>query len=72
VDKEPFYKTLNNYRIVPRILVAGYSYLMYEVSNWFMLLVDPTGTQATFVSVLVGASAAVFGLYTMSGTNNAK
>ncbi len=62
----PLHGAINNYRVVPRLLVGGYSYLLYDVSHWFMSLTAPTSTQATFVSVLVGASAAVFGLYTNS------
>ena len=67
MEKTPFHQTLNNYRVVPRLLVLGYAWLMYDVSYWFMVLQDPTGTQAAFVSTLVGVSAAVFGLYTNSG-----
>ena len=63
----PIYELLNKYRVIPRFLVVGYSYLLYEVSYWFMGLVDPTGTQAAFVSTMVGISAAIFGLYTNSG-----
>ena len=64
------HKTLNNYRLIPRILILGYSWLLYDVSLWFMSLSDPSGTQAAFVSTMVGASAAFFGLYTRSGNGN--
>lgn len=57
----------NKWRIVPRLMIAGYGYLLWDISQWFMSLSDPTGAQAAFVSTLVGASAAVFGLYTNSG-----
>jgi len=30
---------------------------------WFMTLPDPTNAQSAFVSVIVGAGAAWFGLY---------
>ena len=36
--------------------------------NWFMGLPDPNNAQAGFVSVIVGAGAAWFGLYVNSGT----
>lgn len=55
------------WRVVPRILVALYCYLLYTTSLWFMGLVDPSGTQAAFVSTIVGSGAAIFGLYTNSG-----
>jgi len=63
----PLHELLNKYRVVPRILILGYSWLLYEVSFWFMALALPTSTQAAFVSTVVGISAAVFGLYTSSG-----
>lgn len=44
-------------------------YLLISVSNWFMSLQAPTMEQAGFVSVIVGAGAAWFGLYTSSGNS---
>lgn len=67
MTKEPFYIQLNQYRVIPRLLVAGHAVLIYQVSDWFMRLPDPTGTQAAFVSTLVGVSGAIFGLYTTTG-----
>lgn len=54
-------------RIVPRAMVLMYGYIFYEVTGWFMTLVAPNSQQAAFVSVIVGASAAFFGLYVNSG-----
>jgi membrane associated rhomboid family serine protease len=51
-------------------MVAGYGFLMWDVAQWFMALPDPNSQQASFVSVMVGASAAIFGLYTNSGPRN--
>ena len=62
-----FAKKCNEWRIVPRLLIMGYGYTFYEVSQWFMTLDDPTVTQAAFVSTIVGAAAAFFGLYVNSG-----
>jgi len=61
---------LNALRVIPRLLILGYSWLVYEVSFWFMALIAPTNTQAAFVSTLVGVSAALFGLYANSGNKN--
>ncbi|CAL9969845.1 hypothetical protein VPHD479_0138 [Vibrio phage D479] len=57
----------DKWRVVPRILVSMYCYLLYQACIWFMALPDPTATQAGFVSTVVGAGAAIFGLYTNSG-----
>ena len=41
--------------------------MFYRVCDWFMTLSDPTNAQSAFVSVIVGAGAAWFGLYCGSG-----
>jgi len=66
-QKEPFHITLNNYRIVPRLLIALYGFMFYRVTEWFMSVPEPTNSQAAFVSTIVGAGAAWFGLYVNSG-----
>ena len=58
---------INKLRLVPRAMVLAYGYLFFEVAMWFMGIPVPTATQAAFVSVMVGASAGIFGLYTSSG-----
>jgi len=62
-----FYKLINDLRIVPRAMILMYGYIFYQVTDWFMNLVAPNSQQAAFVSVIVGASAAFFGLYVNSG-----
>ena len=44
-----------------------YGLAFYRGMNWFMELENPTLEQAGFVSTLVGAGAAWFGLYVGSG-----
>ena len=41
-------------------------YLLYYTTFWFMGLEDPTMQQSGLISVVVGAGAAWFGLYTNS------
>lgn len=60
-------KTLNEWRVIPRLLVALYGVLFYTVSDWFMGLDDPTNAQAAFVSTVVGAGAAIFNFYCSTG-----
>lgn len=60
---------VNRWRIVPRIIVILYGYTFYEVAHWFMALPEPNAAQSTFVSVIVGAAAAFFGLYVNSGAS---
>ena len=60
---------LNQYRLVPRIIVALYGYVFWDVATWFMALPNPTAPQAAFVSAIIGAAAAFFGLYVNSGAS---
>ena len=57
---------IDAWRIFPRIFICTYIYLLHRVVIWFMALPDPNMNQAGLVSVVVGAGAAWFGLYTQS------
>ena len=54
---------LSAWRIIPRLLILSYMIVFYQTCNWFMQLSEPNNAQAGFVSVVVGAGAAWFGLY---------
>ena len=56
-------KTIDAWRIFPRVFVGVYIYLLYEVVIWFMTLEEPNLEQAGLASIIVGAMAAVFGIY---------
>ena len=58
---------LDSWRIVPRALILSYMVVFYQTCNWFMNLAEPNNAQAGFVSVVVGAGAAWFGLYVNGG-----
>ena len=57
-------KAIDSWRIFPRIFITTYIYLLYKVVIWYMNIVDPTLEQSGLVSIVVGAGAAWFGLYT--------
>ena len=62
---------LDAWRIVPRLLILSYMIVFYQTCQWFMDLAEPNNAQAGFVSVIVGAGAAWFGLYVNSkGSGN--
>lgn len=67
MNKDKFPELLNKLRIFPRAFIGAYIYLLVVGAQWFMALPEPTATQAGFLSVLVGAGAAWFGLYVNSG-----
>ena len=54
---------LDKFRIIPRLIMLAYIYAFYSSTVWFMALPDPTNAQAAFISTIVGAGAAFFGLY---------
>jgi hypothetical protein len=60
---EAFPYWFDKLRLFPRLFISTYIYLLYDVTQWFMLLLDPTTQQAGLVSVVYGAGAAWFGLY---------
>ena len=54
---------LDKFRVIPRLIMLAYIYAFYSATTWFMALADPTNAQAAFISTIVGAGAAFFGLY---------
>ena len=59
-------KTVDAWRIFPRAFITVYMFLLYYTTIWFMGLDTPTLEQSGLISVVVGAGAAWFGLYTRS------
>ena len=56
-------KTIDAWRIFPRVFVSVYIVLLYDVVTWFMTIEEPNLEQSALVSIVVGAMAAVFGIY---------
>ncbi len=59
-------QAIDSWRIIPRAFLAVYMYLLYFTTFWFMDLPDPSFEQSGLISIVVGAGAAWFGLYTNS------
>ena len=59
-------RAVDQWRIFPRIFISTYIYLLYAVVMWYMELSAPSMEQSGLVSIVVGAGAAWFGLYTGS------
>ena len=64
---EAFPYWFDRLRLFPRAFISMYIFMLYRVTEWFMTLPEPTNSQSAFVSVVVGAGAAWFGLYCGSG-----
>ena len=61
---------VDSWRIFPRVFLSVYIVLLYLSTVWFMDLEAPTLEQSGLISIVVGAGAAWFGLYT--GTSKSK
>jgi len=59
-------RAVDSWRIFPRIFISTYIFLLYKVVIWYMNIPNPTMEQSGLVSIVVGAGAAWFGLYTGS------
>tara|TARA_R110002153_G_scaffold108219_1_gene248587 strand:- start:9364 stop:9687 length:324 start_codon:yes stop_codon:yes gene_type:complete len=57
-------KAVDAWRIFPRLFLTVYIVLLYKCVIWYMNLPDPSMEQSGLISIVVGAGAAWFGLYT--------
>ena len=60
-------ETLDQWRILPRVLILAMIIMTYRAVEWFMDLPDPNPEQAALVSVMTGALTGAFGLFLGSG-----
>lgn len=67
-----FARMIDSYRVFPRLFFLAYIVLLMMSSMWFMTLAAPTAAQAGFISTIIGAGAAWFGLYLNSGWKHGK
>ena len=59
-------RAVDSWRIFPRVFITTYIILLYKCVIWYMGLNAPTMEQSGLISIVVGAGAAWFGLYTRS------
>tara|TARA_B100001559_G_scaffold180293_1_gene150895 strand:- start:71 stop:439 length:369 start_codon:yes stop_codon:yes gene_type:complete len=59
-------RAVDAWRIFPRVFITTYIILLYKCVIWYMDLPNPTMEQSGLISIVVGAGAAWFGLYTSS------
>jgi len=58
---------LNDFRVVPRLIVGGYSVMLYQVTIWFMTLDVPNLEQAGMLGVVYGIAGMICKFYISSG-----
>ena len=54
---------VDDWKIVPRLMMIAVPVLTYKAVLWFMTLPDPTVAQSGLVSVCMGALTGCFGLW---------
>lgn len=55
------------YRVVPRIVLIGYGYLLWDTHVWYSALPDPTTTQTAYATLLWGACTVITAWYINTG-----
>ena len=65
-------RAVDSWRIFPRIFITTYIILLYKCVILYMNLPSPTMEQSGLISIVVGAGAAWFGLYTGSSKKSSK
>lgn len=58
---------IDAYRVVPRLILVGYAWLVAFTLIWYTELEDPTTQQTSFAGTIGGGILAVIGLYVNSG-----
>lgn len=56
-------QALDEWKILPRIMMAVITLLTYQVIHWFMALDIPTTQQTTLVSICTGMLTGSFGIW---------
>jgi len=54
---------LDEYKVLPRLMMLSVTILSYKAVLWFMTLPDPTVAQSGLVSVCMGALTGCFGIW---------
>ena len=56
-------KLVDDWKIVPRLMMLAVTVLTYQSVHWYMSLEEPTNGQAGLVSVCMGALTGCFGIW---------
>ena len=58
--------TMDQVRFFPRLMMAMYLWMLFSMTNWFILLPDPSNNQSAFVSVVMASFIPLFTAYVNS------
>lgn len=62
-----FWRAFDAARIVPRACLVACGYMTWHVTEWFMGLKEPTGSQAAFTVTVYGVIPAILAFYMANG-----
>ena len=54
---------LDDWKVLPRLMMLAVTILTYQAVHWFMSLPDPSVAQSGLVSVCMGALTGCFGIW---------
>ena len=54
---------IDDWKIIPRLMMLAVTILTYQAVHWFMALPDRSNAQAGLVSVCMGALTGCFGIW---------
>jgi drug/metabolite transporter (DMT)-like permease len=54
---------LDDWKVLPRLMMLAVTVLTYQAVHWFMSLDDPSVAQSGLVSVCMGALTGCFGIW---------
>ena len=60
---------LDAFRIAPRLVLAQYSFWLWDSYQWYIHLPVPTTEQTALIATIVGFAGVIFGFYSKSGRN---
>jgi hypothetical protein len=58
---------LDVYRVMPRMALVGWGFMLYEVGLWFMGLKAPDPAQSAFIVAVYGATPFILNFYMQQG-----
>jgi len=70
MDMDKIAATLNKLRVIPRLIMLGYSILVWQVVDWALLQTTITTQHAAVIASIVGIASFLIPAYFNSGNSN--
>jgi len=58
---------VNKFRVVPRLILVGYAYMLWDIVKWLKLLESPTLEQASILATVIGIAGLIVTSYQNTG-----